>query len=122
FIVNPGLLASFAWTAQPGASQVAGTAFSAAATAYDAYGNVKTNYSGAIFSGLHDAPNNSHSAVYATGWLNGVSTGGFTGYRTEPGPGGTKLKVQDGSISAQSTTLVVTPADPGSVTFTQQPL
>src|SRR5205823_1123191 len=122
FIVDPGPLASFDWTTEPGASQVAGAAFTAAATAYDAYGNVKTNYSGATFTGLHNAPNGSQTATYPTGWVNGVSTGDFTGYRTEPGPGGTKLKVQDGTISAQSTSFVVTPADPGSVTYTQQPL
>ena len=61
--VSPGTFASFAWTAQPDASQTAGTAFTPAAgikvEARDGCGAVVTNYTGAnaVFSGLHDSPN-----------------------------------------------------------------
>src|SRR5207245_85388 len=52
-IVAPAALDHFSWTTQPAATQKAGVAFSAAVTAYDAYGNVKTNYPGTSnFSGL----------------------------------------------------------------------
>ena len=90
FTVAPAALNSFAWTDQPNASQTAGVTFdSVAVTAYDAYGNVKTNYiPAATFSGLNQSPsgcNADHttvnpagtfycSPIYGFSWLAGVAT------------------------------------------------
>ena len=55
--VNPGPLDHFTWTQEPGASQTAGITFpeTIEVKAFDAYGNLKTNYdpttTPAVFSG-----------------------------------------------------------------------
>lgn len=121
FGVAPGPLASFKWTTQPATPQIAGGSFGAAVTAYDAYGNVKTDYTGtATFTGLHDAPNATATATSVVSWSNGVGSGTFTGYRTEPSPG-TQLTVTDSPITASSTNVVVKPAILGSFEWTTQP-
>ncbi|HZT90558.1 MAG TPA: hypothetical protein VFA05_00815, partial [Gaiellaceae bacterium] len=120
FDIRPAQLASFAWTLEPASSQVAGTPFTATAKAYDAYGNVKTDYQGgtANVSGLHAAPTGPQVAVYPS-WSNGVLTGQFIDYRTEPG--GTSLKVTDGIVTATSSSFVVNPGPLGSFAWTTQP-
>ncbi len=127
FTVDPGPLGSFQWTGEPGSSHVAGASFGGAVTAYDTFGNVKTDYDGtaAQFSGLHDAPNGSATASYVVNWSGGVGTGTFIGYRTEPSPG-TNLLVSDSTsttstISAKSSSVVITPAALGSFVWTTQP-
>src|SRR5579884_4038926 len=117
FDIRPAQLASFAWTLEPASSQVAGTPFTATAKAYDAYGNVKTDYQGgtANVSGLHAAPTGPQVAVYPS-WSNGVLTGQFIDYRTEPG--GTSLKVTDGIVTATSSSFVVNPGPLGSFAWT----
>ena len=67
--VSPGTFASFAWTAQPDASQTAGVGFtpSMKVEARDACGAVVTSYQGgATFSvsGLHNSPNGERHAAY----------------------------------------------------------
>ncbi|HEY0414812.1 MAG TPA: hypothetical protein VGC78_00380, partial [Gaiellaceae bacterium] len=121
FGIQPGPLAAFTWTGEPTSPQTAGVGFSATAKAYDAYGNLKTNYTGAgtaTPSGLHNAPNGSHTASYPT-WSSGVLSGTFTDYRTEPS--GTTLDLTDGSVTASSTPVVVDPGPLASFSWTSQP-
>ena len=58
--MKPGPLHRFAWTKQPVGPFIAGDSWGsdvAEVTAYDAYDNVKTNYTGgATLSGLHSSP------------------------------------------------------------------
>jgi hypothetical protein len=137
FTVLPAALNRFAWTDQPGASQTAGVAFdSVAATAYDAFGNVKTNYNpaGAVFSGLNQSPrgcNADHTTVnpagtafcnpiYGFSWLAGVATSSTAkDYKAEI----SKLRVTDGSIFTDSSQFTVAPnaANVPPTFFNQQP-
>ena len=115
FTVLPGPLFRFRWTDQPGASQIAGVAFdSVAATAYDQWDNVKTNYvPAATFSGLspslrgcnadntavNPAGTSGCNPIYGFTWLAGVATSTTVkDYKAEA----TQLTVTDGSISASS--------------------
>ena len=106
FAVKPGPLASFGWTSQPNASQNAGIPFGAGVTAYDAYGNVKTDYSGsaATVGGLGTSPGN-FGPSYTVAWADGVSAGTFVDYKAEH----THLTVTDGSITADSSSFDVAP-------------
>lgn len=127
--VTPGPVDHFVWTSQPSSPQKAGGSFPAAVTAYDAFGNVKTDYdwsSQAQFSGLSGAPNGTPAnPVYAADTTTnpGVATG-FTDFKTEPGPlpgGGTAITVKDSvhtSIQATSDRFVVDPAALGSFAWT----
>ena len=122
FVVNPGPLGSFDWSTEPGAHQTAGASFGAGVTAYDLYGNVKTDYTGSeTVSGLHDAPNNTANATYVVSWSSGVGSGTFTGYRTEPAPTGTALTITDGAVHATSSSFDVKPAALGSFKWTTEP-
>ena len=60
FAVKPGPLASFGWSTPPAANLNAGIPFGAGVTAYDASGNVKTDYSviTATVGGLGTSPGN----------------------------------------------------------------
>ncbi len=135
FTVDPAALNSFTWTDQPNTPQTAGVAFdSAAVTAYDLYGNVKTNYNpaSAVVSGLNPSPRgcNADNAtvnpagtfgcnpIYGFTWLAGVATSTTVkDYKAET----TQLKVTDGSIFADSSTFTVDPAALNSFTWTDQP-
>ena len=139
FTVAPAALNSFAWTDQPNASQTAGVTFdSVAVTAYDAYGNVKTNYiPAATFSGLNQSPsgcNADHttlnpagtdycSPIYGFSWLAGVATSTTVkDYKAET----TQLTVTDGSVTASSDsgspdTFTVAPAALNRFAWTDQP-
>ena len=109
--------------------QTAGTAFQSAPatplpvamTAYDTYGNVKTDYAPAAghptYGGLAASPGcascsppiASHAASYGSGtWAGGhVTLAGITAYRTGSG---IHLTVADGSASGSSTGFTVGPA------------
>ena len=135
FTVLPGPLFRFRWTDQPGASQTAGVVFdSVAATAYDQWDNVKTNYNpaGAVFSGLSPSARGCASGnitvtpggafpcnpVYGFTWVSGVATSTTVkGYRAETNK---KLTVTD-SVTADSTQLTVGPNEPDFIAFVQQP-
>jgi hypothetical protein len=122
--VNPAALNSFTWTDQPGAAQTAGTPFdSVAVTAYDAYGNVKTDYGGAaVFSGLGTSPNGD-PPVYGFSWSAGVATSTtVTDYKAET----TQLTVTDANVTASTDsgtpdTFTVAPAVLNHFTWTDQP-
>jgi hypothetical protein len=121
--VSPGSFAGFAWTAQPDASQTAGTTFTPATgikvAAVDGCGAVVTSYSGAnaVFSGLHPSPNGTQPN-YGFTWLNGVATSTtVTDYKAET----TKLTVTDGTTSADSSSFAVAPGSLNSLAFTTQP-
>ena len=135
FTVLPGPLYRFRWTDQPGPSQTAGVAFdSVAATAYDQWDNVKTNYNpaGAVFSGLSASSRGCASdnttvvpggafpcnPVYGFTWTAGVATSTTVkGYKSES----TSLSVADGSINASSSATTVAPNEPDFIAFVQQP-
>jgi hypothetical protein len=122
FTVAPGPLDHFTWTDQPNAAQTAGATFdSVAVTAYDAYGNLKTNYSppASPFSGLGTSPSGCNVSgtltpggtfgcppVYGFTWSAGVATSTtVTDYKAEA----TSLTVTDGSINASSSGFTVVP-------------
>jgi hypothetical protein len=137
FTVGPAALGSFKWTTPPVGPYVAGASISATAKAYDLYGNLKTDYNGTPplpggWSGLHPSPSGCNAGgtptpggmspcppVYAT-FMNGVTTGSFVDYSTEPSPG-TSLTITDGSVSASTAPFVVGPAGLGSFKWTTQP-
>ena len=118
--VDPGDLASFAWTKQPTDPQKAGEPFNEVeATAYDAFGNVKTDYTGssAVFSGLDEegSPNGDPPAYGFGTWTDGASSSTtVTDYLTET----TRLKVEDGEFNTVSEEFTVTPGPLGSLTIT----
>ena len=120
FAVNPGDLFDFRWTNQPDATQTAGVAFdSVAATAYDQWDNIKTDYNsaGAVFSGLGNSPDGDSPTLPFT-WTNGVaSSSGVIDKKAET----TKLKVADGTIFEESDPFTVKPNKPDTVEFVQQP-
>jgi hypothetical protein len=140
FTVLPGPLFRFRWTDQPGASQTAGVVFdSVAATAYDQWDNVKTNYNpaGAVFSGLSASLRGCASngitvtpggatpcqPVYGFAWLSGIATSTTAkDYKAET----TQLTVTDGSITASTDSgtpdsFTVGPNEPDLIAFVQQP-
>src|SRR5439155_30056 len=122
FNITPGALSSFSWSHVN--DQTAGAPFSATATAYDAYGNVKTNYNGAatVSSNL-----SSSAKGCSTGGLspctpsvafdgtphftNGAALVDATAYATESGR---HLTISDSSgsptVSANSNDFTVGPA------------
>ncbi|HZR93487.1 MAG TPA: hypothetical protein VFA44_13890 [Gaiellaceae bacterium] len=118
FDVAPGPLGSFTWQPQPGASQTAGVAFAASVTAADAYGNAKTDYTGAgaSFGGLATSPGG-YAPISSVSWSNGVGTGTFTDYTRET----TKLTVGDGTVQSSSSSFSVAAGPVQTLSFVQQP-
>ena len=78
FTVAPGPLDKF--TIASIAGQIAGTAFTVTATAYDEWDNVKTDYEGgATVGGLNSAPSGTPPTYGAFGdWASGVATASVT--------------------------------------------
>src|SRR5438105_4455085 len=122
FNITPGALSSFSWSHIN--DQTAGAPFSATATAYDAYGNVKTNYNGAatVSSNLSSSakgcgtgglsPCSPSVALHnATHFTNGAALVDATAYATESGR---HLSISDSSgsptVSADSNDFTVGPA------------
>src|SRR5439155_8766237 len=115
FDVNPGPLATFKWSYL--AAQTAGVAFHPTATAYDAYGNVKTNYAGASASISHNLEGSAGgwggactaSAGFASAsphFTAGIATVNATGYKAED----TRfLTITDGSVSANTNNFTMKP-------------
>jgi hypothetical protein len=137
----PGALASFAVLADTDPAITAGTAFNVDATAYDAWGNVKTNYGGgatvgaSIATGLSTSPDCTSCASgasapdYTAGfgtWTDGAATASVTAYAAETGR---TVTVTDGSVDDDSNSFAVgvstaTNVDfaDSAVTFNGQPI
>jgi archaellum component FlaF (FlaF/FlaG flagellin family) len=127
--VKPGPLNSFAWTKQPASPRTAGASFPVGVTAYDVYGNVKTDYAGAAaLSGLAaspgfpaDVPPGAAAGTapsYGTlSWSAGVGSATVTAFKAQLVA---SLSIQDG-VSTSSASFTVNPGplsrfkvDPGS--------
>lgn len=122
-LVTPAALDHFNFA--PVGQQVAGVSFGITVTAIDIFGNFKYDYSGSgTLTGLVAAPNGT-PPVYNNPLTitNGTGTGSVTAYdANNPNVTGdvSTLNVSSGGKSG-STTFTVQPADPFSLTFTQQP-
>lgn len=118
FTVLSGPLHYFAWTQQPGGQQQAGVAFGAQLTAYDVYGNVKTDYAGSgSLTGLGTSPNGSQpTGLGPQAFAAGVASVSVTDYSKESAT----LTYADGAIAASSSTISVA-AGTFSVAFATQP-
>ncbi len=81
FVVDPAALGSFAFGTIEVGNQIAGTSFPVIVTAYDLYGNLKTDYTGstAVIS------DTSSSLTSSGSFSNGVWTGTVTIDKTWPG-------------------------------------
>jgi hypothetical protein len=125
FSVLPGPLDSFAVGAI-GSPRTAGSAFTVNATAYDAYGNVKTNYGGgatvssstlATSPGFPPAAGTAPSYGAFGSWTNGQSSAQVTAFKAEP-LANQSVTVSDGTPSGTSNPLFsVLPAPPSSIVF-----
>ncbi|MFP5342429.1 MAG: hypothetical protein ACLGIJ_05805, partial [Candidatus Limnocylindria bacterium] len=112
--VTPGALDQF--TFDTIATQVAGTPFGFEVKAWDAYGNIKTDYAGgAVLSGLASSPGCAFCAPSFTGadatygaivWSQGVGT--VTGVIATNAQGGAQVTATDGGVSDPSGTFEVT--------------
>ena len=120
FAVLPGALASF--TIDPITSpRTAGTAFTVTATAYDAYGNIKTDYtSGAtLTSTLANSPNDSTPTVPTSltwGSGTGIGAASVTAVKAQPTANQT-VTVTDGTVTTTSNTFAVLPGALASFTI-----
>jgi len=108
FTVASGALAHFGIVV-PG-SVTAGSSFGGVdVTAYDAYGNVKTDYAGSIYFASSDSqatlPYTSSSKYTFVSGDNGAHA--FSGFTLKTAPSQT-ITVIDGSVSNQSTSITVT--------------
>lgn len=116
----PGPLNDFSLSGEPASIQ-AGTAFSASiiATAFDMYGNIKTNYTGQVYFTSSDgqAQLNFHSGNPYTFLSGDNGTRSFPGSGFELRTAGSQtISVTDGTISRSSAAISVTPG--GLVAFT----
>ena len=119
FDVVPGDLDRFLVASIP-SSQTAGVAFDVTATAYDAYGNIKTNYlGGATVNGtLGSAPGflastsddigPSYGLFSAGAWTSGMKTAQVTAYLVETGR---TVTVSDSGKTGTSNAFDVVPGD-----------
>ncbi|MGD0978148.1 MAG: archaellin/type IV pilin N-terminal domain-containing protein [Candidatus Bathyarchaeia archaeon] len=109
--VNAGAIASFTLAGYP-SSVTAGQSFGSnnvVMTAYDAYGNVKVDYAGAVTftsSDGHAVLPSSYQFTSGTGNDNGVHTFAGTGFTLKTA-GSQTITVTDGSISATSNAIIV---------------
>jgi len=113
FNVNVGPLASFGITGCP-SSSTAGQSFGSnnvVVTAYDAYGNVITDYTGSVWFTSTDAQ---ATLPYTSALLSYTFTASDNGVQTFPGvgftlhtPGNQTITVTDGTISNTSSSIIV---------------
>jgi hypothetical protein len=113
FAVTPGNVASFTITGYP-TSETAGTNFGSnnvIVTAYDAYGNIATNYRGSVYFTSTDAqatlPYTSNFQSYTfTAADNGAHTFAGTGFTLKTA-GSQTITVTTGTVSKTSNTITV---------------
>ncbi len=123
--IIPGPLFRFTITDYP-ISVTAGENFginNVVVTAYDAYGNIKTNYQGSVYFSSTDAqavlPYVSGSLYTFTSQDNGIHTFSGTGFKLSTPPSQT-ITVTDGFISATSNSITVT-SSIRTITITSNP-
>jgi len=127
--VNPGSLASFTMTGYP-SSVTAGQSFGGSnviVTAKDAYGNVKTDYTGQVYFTSTDPqavlPYTSGSRYTFTtgvGGDNGVHTFAGTGFTLKTA-GSQTITVTDGTVSVTSSPITVNPGGSNKLVITVSP-
>jgi hypothetical protein len=116
FNITPGALDHFGWDSV--GDQTAGQQFSVNVTAYDAYGNVKTNYAGTgavLSSNLHGSSSGCSGACIVsvafhnitTRFTNGVAQVDATGYTAESGR---HLIITDSPVTKTSGDFTINPA------------
>jgi hypothetical protein len=125
FNITPGALASFT-VVTSGATQVAGVAFNVTATAYDAWGNIKTDYVGpasvtgdlSTSLGVGNGAGDDHPPTYVqfsnAVWPGGVRTTQVTAFVAESGR---TITVSQGTPTGLSNLFTVNPANAASVAF-----
>jgi hypothetical protein len=134
--VIAGPLAHFSFNQIPppaSANPKAGVPVTVGVTAYDSFGNIKTDYAGHTGSGLTQTNatltgNLSGTPVGCAGpctpsyglgsWTDGTATASFTPYRAESLR---HLTLTDGAVTANSNDFTVDPGDPFTLTFVKQP-
>jgi len=126
FTITPGPLDQFA--VAPITTQTAGTPFAVQATAYDAFSNIKVDYSGgaSVAGSTLGAPNTAPAgcsgpclpsyAAFGT-WTNGVASANVTLYVAEANR---SLTVDDGTHVGTSNPFAVSAAALDHITFSQQ--
>jgi hypothetical protein len=115
FTVNPSATASSFTVSNPGA-QTAGAAFNETITAFDAWGNAATGYTGSkaiTFSGPSNSPSG-HAPTYPSSvtFSNGVGTASVTLYDVQS----TSLTATQGSATGNSGTFAVSAGSANSFT------
>jgi hypothetical protein len=101
--VTPGPLDHFTFASI--VDQVAGTAFNVTATAYDAFDNVKTDYTGgATLSGnLGEAPDGTDPTYGSFGtWIAGVASASVTAFKAETGRNVTATDTDSGKTGTSN--------------------
>jgi hypothetical protein len=122
-LVTPAALGSFAF--DPIGNQIAGAPFGVTVRAYDIYNNFKYDYNGTdTLSNLSNSPNGTPATYpnpfnFAGGVANGNVTAASANNPSHPNDT-SQLKIS-GDKTAFSNTFTVSPSDPFSLTFTQQP-
>jgi hypothetical protein len=113
FTVSPGAMASFTMTGYP-TTATAGTSFGSShgvvVTAYDAYGNIATNYVGSVYFTSTDSqatlPYTSGSKYTFTAGDAGTHTFSGTGFTLETA-GSQTITVTTGTVSTTSSAITV---------------
>ena len=113
FTVVPAALDHFTLSTEHSSTEVAGTAFTVTATAYDQYGNIKTNYNGGYTvnwtTTATSSRNNTPRIIPAGGtqtFASGVATvGGFTFFNAHEFP---TITIQDVNTTKSGTTSPIT--------------
>ena len=123
-------LASFTMIGYP-ASETAGTGFGSSnnvvVTAYDAYGNVATNYVGSVYFTFTDTQatlpytsTSKYTFTSGTGDDNGVHTFAGTGFTLKTA-GSQTITVTTGTVSKTSNSITVNPGSASKLVFTVDP-
>ena len=127
FNITPGHLDHYVWTTSFASTRTAGVPFSVSATAYDAYDNVKTDYTGTgatLTSNLGPSPTTSPTVPGNLNWGpgTGIGTASITptnATHTDASAGQSQhLTISDGSVAATtSPDFAVDPNIVKTVTF-----
>ena len=119
--VSPAKASLLVVTAEPPASVMAGAAFGMTVTAYDAFGNLATGFSGTVIASLSSGPAGTVlSGTTSLPAINGVAT--FSGLKLTRAAGAYALLVsKSGLTSATTTAIQVSPAQASLVVVTSEP-
>jgi len=126
FTILPAALHHFTWDSLGSNQKTAGGSFDITATAYDTYGNVKTDYdpsSAALTSTLVDSPNGTEPSVPDNlSWTDGVGTARVyavkaTAFGTPDYATTESFKIKDGSVEQTSGAFGVKPNNLNNISF-----